>query len=91
MIVFYQWYDHLIRGTEEGDKIIQDVEKSIETHNFKKFMELRSYLNSLYEDMIFLPSKAFVYENDKYDYSEVIDITIEENFNKITDNEYECG
>ena len=91
MEVFYQWYDHLIRRTEEGQEIIQEVEQSIETHNFKKFMELHSYLNSLYKDMIFLPSTAFVYEYDKYDYSEIIDITIEENFNKITENQYECG
>lgn len=91
MEVFYQWYDHLIRRTEEGRKIIQDVEQAIETHDFKRFMELRSYLNSLYKDWMFLPSEAYVYEDDKYNYSEIIDITIEENFNKITDNQYECG
>ena len=91
MEVFYQWYDHLIRRTEEGQKIIQDVEQAIKTHDFKKFMELRSYLNSLYKDMVFLPGEAMVYKDDKYEYSEIIDITIEENFNKITDNGYECG
>ena len=91
MYVFYQWYDHLIRGTDDGEKIIQEVEKSIETHNYKRFMELRDYLNSLHEEWVFLPIEAFVYTDDGYDYSEVIDITIEENFNKITDNQYECG
>ena len=89
MQVFYQWYDHLLRVTDDGKKIIQEVEKSIETHDFKKFMELRDYLNSLYEDMIFLPNQATVYEND--DEGLDIDITIEENFNKITENGYECG
>ena len=91
MYVFYQWYDHLIRRTDDGKKIIQEVEKSIETHDYKRFMELCTYLNSLHEGLVFLPSKAFVYTDDGYDYSEVIDITIEENFNKITDNQYECG
>lgn len=91
MKVFYQWYDHLIRGSEEGKKVVQEVEKAIETHNYKRFMELHTYLNSLYEGWVFLPSEAFVYTDDGYNYSEMIDITIEENFNKITDNQYECG
>ena len=91
MYVFYQWYDHLIRVTDDGKKIIQEVEKSIKTHDYKRFMELRDYLNSLYEDMIFLPSQATVYKNEDDDEGLNIDITIEENFNKITDNGYECG
>ena len=91
MQVFYQWYDHLIRSTEYGKKIVQEVEQSIDEHDFKKFMELYEFLNSLYKGWVFLPSEAFVYTDDKYEYAEMIDITIEENFNKITGHGYECG
>lgn len=91
MQVFYQWYDHLIRAADEGKKIIQDVEKSIETHDYKRFMELRDYLNSVHKNLVFLPDEAFVYKDGEDEYLEIIDITIEENFNKVTDNAYECG
>ena len=88
MTIRYQWYDHLIRRTEEGKKIIKEVERCLAEHDFEKFMKLKETLNSLNEKFLFLPSFGFINETDDI---EIIDITIKENFDKITENQYECG
>ena len=91
--VIYYWYDHMIRLYKEGSELIRQVEDSIRNKDFKKFMELRETMNNMKDDngrtYEFLPSHASVFEGD--DFIEDLDITIEENFNKIDEEEYECG
>lgn len=91
--VIYWWYDHMIRADEEGQKIIKQVEDSIKNKNFKKFIELRDKLNNIKDEdgntYEFLPAYAIVYDNDNE--ISYLDITVEENFNKIDEEAYECG
>ena len=89
MEISYVWFDHLIRTTEKGKQLIEEVEKSLDEHNFEKFLELKDFLNSMFEDIIFLPNYGFVY--DESDDVTLIDITIKENFDNISQHEYECG
>lgn len=91
MYVFYPWYDHLIRRTEDGQKIMKEIKRCLDEHDFEKFMRLRDVLNSNEEDMKFLPDYGWAYDGpDDYD-PKMIDITVKENFDLITEHQYECG
>lgn len=93
LAVVYYWYDHLIRDYEWGREAIKAVESALHTHNYKEFMQLRKKLNSIQRGLVFLPKEAFVYDRDDVSHDSLftLDITVKENFMRITDSEFECG
>ena len=81
----YYWYDYLSR--DKIPTIIESITKSIKNKDFNSFM---FYYNcDLNHKEYFLPNMISVFEGD--DLIEHISIENEENFKKITFNEYECG
>jgi len=86
----YFWYDHMmLRGT----KVMEYVKKSIEEHDwktfslFKKMLDVGDQYSTKGNKMLFFPNYIAVYDGEKH---YCIPLT-EENFKKITANEYECG
>lgn len=82
----YYWYDHLQRSNIPT--IVRAVEESIKSKDFNSFM---FFYNKQKELFITLPSDISVYNQEKEEIVEYLDITIKDNFDKITFNEYECG
>ena len=82
----YYWYDHLQRTNIPI--IIKAIEESIKAKDFNSFM---FFYNKQKELFITLPSDISVYNQEKEEIVEYLDITIKDNFDKITFNEYECG
>lgn len=82
--IHYCWNDHLIRKTEEGQSLIEDIEYAISTHYFNMFMSLRDKYNNV---LIDLPPYAYELDSDKQ-VLQKIDITIPDNFNKIDSSDY---
>ena len=88
----YFWYDHMmLRGT----KVIDYIKKAIEEHDwktfcvFKKMLDVGDQYSTKGTKMIFFPNTILVLDEDG-DFKEHIPLN-EENFKKITENEYECG
>jgi hypothetical protein len=82
----YYWYDHLQRSNMPT--IIKAIEESIKSKDFNSFM---FFYNKQKELFITLPSNISVYDQEQEEIIEHLDVTIKENFDKITFNEYECG
>ena len=84
--IIYYWWDHLIlRNTGEADI----VEKAIKEHDFDTFMRIKKEYDRNECGWCFFPDFAIVYDGSNR--TGEIDITIPENFSKITYSEYECG
>ena len=82
----YYWYDHLQRSNMPI--IIKAVEESIKSKDFNSFM---FFYNKQKELFITLPSNISVYDQEQEETIEHLDVTIKDNFNKISFSEYECG
>lgn len=82
----YYWYDHLQRMNMPS--IVQAIEESIESKDFSSFM---FFYNKQKELFITLPSDIGVYDQEKKEIIKYLDVTIKENFDRITFSEYECG
>ena len=86
MEVNYYWYHQGLAWCDEDSKEYDDytlIIQALEYKQYDAFMELKAE----YPDC--LPDMASVYENGEI--VEEIDITIPENFMKITYSECECG
>ena len=87
MKVNYYWYHHGLAWNPDDSKPYNDykrIQLFLDSHDYERFMKMKAE----YPDC--LPDMASVYdEND--DIVEFIDITIPENFMKITYSESECG
>lgn len=86
MEVNYYWYHRGLAWSPDGTKYYNDykrIQLFLKKHNYERFMGMKAE----YPDC--LPDTACVYENG--DIVEYIDITIPENFMKITYSECECG
>ena len=79
--VVYYWYDHLLLRASGEAEIVQ---RAILNHDYKTFMEYYKKYGKEY-----LPEYATIhYEDGKVSRLEIL---TEENFNKITHSEFECG
>ena len=86
MEVFYYWYHHGLAWNPHGSKPYNDykrIQLFLDGHDYERFMKMKAE----YPDC--LPDTASVYNGDNL--VEFIDITIPENFMKITYSECECG
>ena len=87
MKVNYYWHHHGLAWNPDGSKPYNDykrIQLFLDSHDYERFMKMKAE----YPDC--LPDMASVYdENDEI--VEFIDITIPENFMKITYSESECG
>ena len=86
MGIVYYWYHHGLAWNHHGTKYYNDykrIQLFLDNHDYERFMKMKAE----YPDC--LPDMACVYENG--DIVEDIDITIPENFMKITYSECECG
>ena len=80
--IVYFWYDHMVlRSNGDADR----VKKAIQDHDFETFMAYKKRYGKEY----FPDTAAMIGEDGSFIGN--IDITIEENFNKITRSEFECG
>lgn len=86
MRVNYYWYHHGLAWCDKDSKEYDDYTLIIQTLEYKQYDEFME-LKAEYPDC--LPDVACVYEDNKF--VEYIDITIPENFMKITYAECECG
>ena len=87
MEVNYYWYHHGLAWAPSGTKYDNDykrIQLFLEKHSYERFMEMKAE----YPDC--LPDMASVYDENG-DIVGSIDITIPENFMKITYSECECG
>lgn len=82
----YYWYDHLQRSNMPT--IVRAIKESIKSKDFNSFM---FFYNKQKELFITLPSDISVYNQEKKEIVRYLNITIKDNFDKITFNEYECG
>lgn len=81
----YYWYDHMSRNIIPT--IINSISDSIKNKDYNSFMiYYKSKLNHTYYDLF---DEITVFQNDEI--VDSISIEKEENFKKITYNEYECG
>ena len=86
MEVNYYQYHHGLAWAPSGTKYGNDykrIQLFLDNHDYERFMEMKA------EYPRCLPDMACVFEND--DVVGSIDITIPENFMKITYSECECG
>lgn len=86
MKVIYYWYHHGLAWCDEDSGEYEDflaIQQALTEKDYELFMELKGMYNDC------LPNEAVVFDGDVI--VEQIDITIPENFMKITYNEYECG
>lgn len=87
MEVVYYWYHHGLAWHPDGSKYDNDykrIQLYLDKHNYERFMKMKAE----YPDE--LPDEAWVYDENG-EIVEHIDITIPENFMKITYSECECG
>lgn len=81
--VIYYWYHHMI-----DSDVINDIQDTIDSHDYEKFMAYYNYLNS--NECTFLPDYAYIFVDDDY-FSKINIIDSPEIFSKITYSECECG
>ena len=87
MEVNYYWYHHGLAWAPSGTKYDNDykrIQLFLKNHSYERFMKMKAE----YPDC--LPDTASVYDENG-DVVGSIDITIPENFMKITYSECECG
>ena len=85
--VIYYWYDHLLLR-ETGEAEI--VTKAIEQHDFYTFKKIFDKYPAT-KNCVYFPTTAMVFDDDKDDFVDEIDITTPDGFAKIDASEYECG
>ena len=86
MEIIYYWYHQGLAWNPHGTKYYNDYERIqlfLKKHSYERFMKMKA------EYPRCLPDTAYVFENG--DVVGYIDITIPENFMKITYSECECG
>ena len=81
--ITYYYYYHL-----NPDFPKEEIKKAINSHDYTTFMKFYNQWKN--DDLYYLPDVAFIYDeiDDKGGYLNILD---EQNFNLITDCEYECG
>lgn len=79
--IVYFWYHHFNPKVNE-----RKIEVAINNHDWKTFEKWLEWQKE--QDFVYFPESAVVYINGEY-YGELI--INEDNFNLITENDYECG
>lgn len=79
--IIYLWYHHF--NPKINEKKIETIINNHDWETFKRWLEWQKT-----QDLLYFPETAPVFINEKY-YGELL--INEENFNLITDNDYECG
>ena len=82
--VVYYWYHHMMPSFNR-----EKIRTAIKTGDYKLFRSLQDEWNNKYEDMIFLPTYATLWYNDRT-IGEIY-LTSEEGFKLIDYEESECG